>query len=218
MHCNYYQKITGFSSGCTLSSQNVKLSFGSEFVGMVQPTTSYSLDGFFAKKFFILAQKTNKNERPNSAKWKKIDFTSKVTKNAQGFISKSSLQSNNYTITKEIYENSPTYIISDYLDGLPLRSDTNDVRKSKIQFGDEFFFYGNVETDIQSTIYQMRYLINLPIGQFEKTSNSSWNTGKNKYMTEIGLYDDDKNLVAYSKFQSPQIRQGIQQAVVKLDF
>jgi len=37
-------------------------------------------------------------------------------------------------------------------------------------------------------------------------------------MSEIGLYDANKNLLVLSKFQSPQVRQGIQQAVVKLDF
>ena len=37
-------------------------------------------------------------------------------------------------------------------------------------------------------------------------------------MTEIGLYDTDKNLLVLSKFQSPQVRQGLQQVVVKLDF
>jgi hypothetical protein len=37
-------------------------------------------------------------------------------------------------------------------------------------------------------------------------------------MSEIGLYDTNKNLLVLAKFQSPQLRQGIQQAVVKLDF
>ena len=33
-----------------------------------------------------------------------------------------------------------------------------------------------------------------------------------------GLYDDDKDLIVISKLQSPQLRQGIQQFVTKLDF
>jgi hypothetical protein len=37
-------------------------------------------------------------------------------------------------------------------------------------------------------------------------------------MSEVGLYDADKNLMVLAKFQSPQVREGIQQVVVKLDF
>ena len=64
----------------------------------------------------------------------------------------------------------------------------------------------------------MRYLINLPNNQFVKSSNPTWTESYTPYMTEIGLYDTDKNLLVLSKFQSPQVRQGLQQVVVKLDF
>jgi hypothetical protein len=64
----------------------------------------------------------------------------------------------------------------------------------------------------------MRYLINLPNAQFSQSSNPTWVQGVTPYMSEIGLYDANKNLLVLSKFQSPQVRQGIQQAVVKLDF
>jgi hypothetical protein len=37
-------------------------------------------------------------------------------------------------------------------------------------------------------------------------------------VTEIGLYDSNKDLIVISKLQSPELRQGIQQYVVKLDF
>jgi hypothetical protein len=81
-----------------------------------------------------------------------------------------------------------------------------------LNFGDEFYFYGNLETDISATIYEMRYLINL------NTSNPTWTTGTKSYITEIGLYDSNKDLIVISKLQSPELRQGIQQYVVKLDF
>jgi hypothetical protein len=37
-------------------------------------------------------------------------------------------------------------------------------------------------------------------------------------MTEVGLFDDEKDLVVISKFQTPTLRQGTQQIAVKLDF
>ena len=87
-----------------------------------------------------------------------------------------------------------------------------------LNFGDEYFFYGNLETDIQATIYQMKYLINLSRNQFTDTSNPTWTSGTTSYVSEIGLYDVNKDLIVISKLQSPEIRQGIQQYVVKLDF
>jgi hypothetical protein len=87
-----------------------------------------------------------------------------------------------------------------------------------MNFGDEFYFYGNLETDITATIYEMRYLINLGRNQFTNTSNPTWTSGTTSYVTEIGLYNSNKDLIVISKLQSPELRQGIQQYVVKLDF
>jgi hypothetical protein len=88
----------------------------------------------------------------------------------------------------------------------------------QLNFGDEFYFYGNLETDITATIYEMKYLVNLGRNQFTDTSNPTWTKGTKSFYTEIGLYDSNKDLIVISKMQSPELRQGIQQIVVKLDF
>ena len=64
----------------------------------------------------------------------------------------------------------------------------------------------------------MKYLINLNRNQFTNTSNPTWSAGTKPYITEIGLYDQNNDLIVISKLQSPELRQGIQQFVVKLDF
>jgi hypothetical protein len=87
-----------------------------------------------------------------------------------------------------------------------------------LNFGDEYYFYGNFESDIAATIYELKYLVNLPQNQFTNTSNPTWTSGTTSYITEIGLYDSNEDLIVISKLQSPQKRQGIQQFVVKLDF
>lgn len=221
MHCNYYEKIVGPSLECTNSEQDVIVRFGGDFSCLGQPTTSIA-DGFFAINFYILAQKTTTGARPSPDQWRIINFTNQLSTggyiNANGFISPTGMISSTFTITNSNYTNASIYKINDYLPGLPLTTDNATTKASKIQFGDEYFFFGSLETDIEATIYEMRYLINLPGNQFLKPSNPTWTEGVTPYMTEIGLYDDDKNLLVYSKFQSPQIRQGIQQAVVKLDF
>jgi hypothetical protein len=54
--------------------------------------------------------------------------------------------------------------------------------------------------------------------EFQNTSNPTWTKGNKSYITEIALLDDNKDIMVMSKLQSPVLRQGIQQFVVKLDF
>ena len=53
---------------------------------------------------------------------------------------------------------------------------------------------------------------------FQKTSNPGHSQGKPSYITEIGLYNSNKELMIVSKLQSPVLRQGIQQFLIKFDF
>lgn len=69
----------------------------------------------------------------------------------------------------------------------------------------------------------MVYKINLGQSEFLRTSNPTWNTDPTVkpeplHMTEIGLYDSEKDLMIISKLQSPILRQGIQQFSIKFDF
>ena len=64
----------------------------------------------------------------------------------------------------------------------------------------------------------MKFLCNLSQTQFINTSNPSWKSGTPSYITEVGLFDSEKDLVVISKFPSPYPRQGQQQISVNLDF
>jgi hypothetical protein len=88
----------------------------------------------------------------------------------------------------------------------------------KLNFGDEYYFYGGIETDIQATIYEMNYKVNLNFTEFQNTTNPTWTKGTKSYITEIALLDENEDILVMSKLQSPVLRQGIQQYVVKLDF
>ena len=129
-----------------------------------------------------------------------------------GYLTVSGLTGTTFQITPDLYNNGVTYNLANYID-IPQNGEPQI-----LNFGDEYYFYGNLETDISATIYEMRYLINLGRNQFTNTSNPTWTSGTTSYLTEIGLYDDNKDLLVISKLQSPQLRQGIQQFVVKLDF
>jgi hypothetical protein len=166
---------------------------------------------------YILFQKTIGDERPNPSGWLVYDITSELTgSSVNGYITMSGITGTTFQIDAEIYNtlsSSNVYWNLGPVLNLPQLGETE-----KLNFGDEYFFYGNLNTDISATIYEMRYLINLGRNQFTNTSNPTWLSGTTSYVTEIGLYNQNKDLLVISKLQSPEIRQGIQQYVVKLDF
>jgi len=213
MHCNYYSKINGPDPTCQVNEQNVTVTFAGDFKCMTSGATS----GFSASDLYVIAQKTTNGQRPNPANWKRISFGSQIQ--TAGFrtgnvINPLAMTALTFTITDSNYTDAVPYDLSTQII-IPQRTQTSN----RLFFGDETFFYGTIKTDITATIYEMRYLINLPYNQFVNTSNPTYNNNwSTPFMTDIGLYDTDKNLLCLTKFQSPQIREGAQQVVVKLDF
>jgi hypothetical protein len=206
LHCNYYSQVVA-NDTVTANTQNVAVRFAGEFnfLGTNQFT------GYTATSMKIICQLVSGDTRPSPTAWRQIDVTSAMTL-SNGYITQSSLTGTTFQITADDYNNASIYQLQNYLD-IPQNGQSN-----LLNFGDEFYFYGNLETDISATIYEMRYLINLNRNQFTNTSNPTWTTGTKSYITEIGLYDSNKDLIVISKLQSPELRQGIQQYVVKLDF
>ena len=170
--------------------------------------------GFFANTFEIICQKVVGNGRPEPSEWKIIDYTDQLTgTTTNGLLTASGITGNTFVITQDLYNDAPFYDLNDYISLTP-----QGFSGSQLNFGDEYYFYGNLETDIQATIYEMRYKINLSQSEFLTSSNPTWSTNTTPYMTEVGLYDSDKNLMIISKLQSPVLRQGVQQLLVKFDF
>ena len=209
LHCNYYSKIQGPSSGCSLTSQNVTLRFGDEFPFMTQSCSS----GFTANKMSILVQKTIGDINPDPAQWVEIDVTPDLSGTlVGGYLTASGITGTTFTISQNDFTGGTIYDLNNYMD-IPINGETD-----KMNFGDEYFFYGNIDSDIQATIYEMKYAVNLPQEQFTNSSNPTSKTNENKYLTEIGLYNSNNELMILSKLQYPILRQGIQQFLVKFDF
>ena len=79
------------------------------------------------------------------------------------------------------------------------------VNPDKLQFGDERFFYGNIETYIGATIYKTLFDIRINADEFDTTTNPTMPTDNqpNIKVSEIGVYDSDKNLVLIGKLSKP---------------
>ena len=247
LHCNYYQHITISTICGPEESKNVAVRFGGEFGCLVIPgfnpttttttfnpiTTTTTLDphvltttttvcppvcdipnGFWATRFEVLVQKVPTGTRPDPANWKLIDYTNNISASTiNGYITEDALTGTTFVITEDLYNNAPYYNLNNYISLTPLGTTT-----AKLNFGDEYYFYGGLETDIQATIYEMMYKVNLNYVEFQNTSNPTWTPGTKSYITEIALLDSNKNVMVVSKLQSPVLRQGIQQFLVKFDF
>jgi len=208
LHCNYYTEITGPSSGCSTTSQNVTVRFGNEF-----PFLGQGCDGFSATDLIILAQVTDAGVSPDPTLWREINVTNELSSTlVNGQITASGVTGTTFTISLNDYSGATTYNLNDYID-LPLNGETNI-----LNFGDEYYFYGNVVSDIEATIYEMKYAVNLAQEQFTDSSNPTATNASNLYVTEIGLYNSNKDLMILSKLQYPLLRQGIQQFLIKFDF
>jgi hypothetical protein len=217
LHCNYYSTILGPNVNCGVAGQqDVAITFGGGFNCLKQITNNSLVNGYVANKFQIICQIVENGDRPDSNKWRLINFTNQLSATTvNSYITQSGLTGNTFVITKTLYDTSETnkYNLNNFI-SLPSIGQTGQT----LNFGDEYYFYGSLETDIQATIYEMRYKINLGQAEFQHSSNPSWSQGVTPYISEIGLYDDQMNLMIVSKLQSPVLRQGIQQFLVKFDF
>ena len=176
------------------------------------PTCDVPL-GFYGNRFEILAQKVVTGTRPDSTKWRIIDFTPVISGTSiNGYLTQNGITGSTFIISNENYDVAPYYNLNTFI---PLTPNGNV--GAKLNFGDEYYFYGALETDIQATIYEMKYKINLSSSEFQVSTNPSWTQGTTSYVTEIALLDENKDILVMSKLQSPTIRQGIQQYVIKID-
>jgi hypothetical protein len=72
-----------------------------------------------------------------------------------------------------------------------------------LQFGDEIFFFGNLDTYIGACIYRTVFKLLIHANLYIESSNPTWASGYDLYFSEIGLYDDEQELVAITKISRP---------------
>lgn len=215
LHCNYYTSVQGKEADCPPYSSNVLVNFGEEFKFLTsQNQNGLPPIGFIVNKIELIIQKTQTGEKPTPNNWKKIDVTDQINNYLEyNLLSEELLTQTTFQINKVMYENAQNYNLSNYI-AIPGQGSGEE----ELNFGDEYYFYGVVKTDIQATIYVMNYACNLGTTQFTRSSNPTANTSTVPYITEVGLFDTNKDLMVVAKLQSPEKRGGVQQYSIKLDF
>jgi len=172
-------------------------------------SVSYDGYGFYANKFKLLYQiVSDTTTRPNSSSWKVFDYTSNAITTTSG-----------QTIDPKLLENQSPLVTGFLLDSLKYSASTNfnlvsllnmapNNQPSYLQFGDERFFYGNIETYIGATIYKTIFDIRVNSSQFNTTTNPTRSQDPTTNppdikITDVGIYDSTQNLVCIGKLSKP---------------
>jgi hypothetical protein len=252
LHCNYYTPVTNVPNADPV---DLEIEFGNEFPYLKPFNTGGPLStsggtGWQANKMHLLYQVVNPGEDPSPNLWKKVEVTNQIggtnstfrtgaTANVPFSGCQLSSATTKFYLTDYLKKRAQTYQLNDYIT-VPSASTTSGAANltgpETLQFGDEYFFNGLLESDIMATIYEMKYNVNLSSSQFGagtvgkgSSLNPTWEQYYEKnnaypsytYISEIGLFDNKDghpDLMAIAKLQSPIRRDNAQQFVIKIDF
>ena len=208
LSCQEYIKITNNSS----SPKDIAFRMAEiDMLPYMRKIEAVGYDGlgFYATKFKLVYQiVSDASIRPSSGSWKVYDFTSTaITSVAGETIDPTLLENQSYLVTGFLLTTvnnalATTFDITQTLNMAP-NSDA-----SILQFGDERFFYGNLNTYIGATIFKTLFDIRINTAEYVATTNptrskdSTTNPPAIK-VSEVGIYDANKNLVCIGKLSKP---------------
>lgn len=202
IHCNY---INSIQLTDTILNKEVNVFFNDVNDFKFLNTGNTTGTGFTANKIFIIAQMVNNSSgviiKPDSTNWKIFDVTDQIRYRVSGSttpISAIDLASSSFKVSVIDFNTAPTYDL-DYLNYPQLTASGS----TAFSFGTEEYFFGNVSTDIEAIAYTTDLSIILPLNQYNSTTNATWDGTSPVYISEIGIYDSDKNLVAIGKLNNP---------------
>ena len=161
--------------------------------------------GFFADTFKVLSQivSISSQARPLPSNWRVTDFTStNITGNSGETINPKLFENQNpnitgFILTGSLYTGSSIFNLGAELDM------SNASYYDRLTLGDERLFYGNLRTHIGATIYKSLFNINIDGASISSSSNPTFEFGDDRYISEIGILDNNQNLVLVGKLSRP---------------
>jgi len=199
IHCNYINSI--FLNTITNKEINIHFNNISDFKFLCTSGGT----GYSANDIYVLVQLIDNSTyanpaqvKPIAANWKKYKVTNQISGHISGnTLSEIDLTSSVFSVPLYSYNLMESYNLS-YLD-YPSHLSVDD---NKLCFGDEIYFFGNVSSDIEAIAYTTDLPINLSLNEFNSSTNATWDQST-VYISEIGIYDNNKNLVGIAKLNNP---------------
>lgn len=215
IHCNYITSINVETDNFAI--QEIIINFSGGTSGATAPfkylnsnlTGINAGSGFTANKIYALVQSaiTTTNTVPDPSKWKLYDLTPQITTPAP-HVAGTPLSA--FELTNNIFKipigrmngtGFTAYNLS-YLNYAAVSANT-------LSFGDETYFLGNVTSEIHADVFVTDLAITLDLNDFISSTNLTWLEVSPRppvAITEIGIYDANKNLVAIGKLNDPIIK------------
>lgn len=205
VHCNYIKRMVLSSDDPKMEQIVVSFQNIDDFKFLSDDV--YNITGYTANKIYTLIQlvensgfTTIMNVKPDSAKWKKYNITNQITTYSIGdYITPAMLTSQLFKIPLKNYDNFDVYNISDYIN-YPTKQASDD---TDLCFGEEELFFGNITTNIKAIAYTTDVAISLGLNEFNSTTNETWDGNESVVISEVGIYDNENNLVAIGKLNNP---------------
>lgn len=204
IHCNYINTLQLDS----ITNKEVNIFFENEEDFKFLSNTGGT--GITVNNVYVLIQLINNSSytsisdvEPVAANWKKYNVTNQVS----GYTTGGTLTLTGIDLTTTIFKvplylyNNVNLMVSynlEYLNYPAVDADTN-----LLCFGDEEYFIGTVSTDIEAIAYSTDLAIQLPLNQYNSSTNETWDGSTEVYISEVGLYDTDRNLVGIAKLNNP---------------
>lgn len=226
IHCNYIKKISLVTNNPYIEEVSLNFPNIDDFKFLASDIAS--LTGYTANKIHALVQIVDNTPfnsfdevKPDSTAWKQLDITPQVTGYSSGssvFLTAAQLTSVVFKISLLQYNNPAIYLpySLDYLN-YPSSSQVGE-----LAFGASTYFFGNVSTSIKADVYTTDISINLPLNEFNSSTNKTWLADEDEtvYISEVGIYDTNMNLVAIGKLNDPVAKDGTiaRTIVFALDF
>jgi len=206
IHCNYINSLHLDS----ITNKEVNIYFNDindfKFINVSGGT------GYTVHNIYLLVQLIDNSTyenvediKPNSSEWRKYDVTEQIENYVTGqTLSAYNLTSSIFKVPIYLYYNE-TLMPKYTLDYLNYPKVTQSGTTQPLSFGEEQYFFGNVSTEIEAIAYTTDLSINLLTNEYNSTDNETWD-GDKVYITEIALYDDNKNIVAIAKLNNPILK------------
>jgi len=209
IHCNYIKKID--LGGADPYIQEISLNFpdANDFKFLASTysgSTGYTVNEIHALVQIVSNSPFNSYEEvvPSSSGWTQFNMTNQIPNyamisGASFVLTPTNLTSVVFKISLLHYPDDPATLFIPYNLVYINYPSTDD----KLAFGEATYFFGNVATEIKADVYTTDISINLPLNEFNSTTNPTWDGGESVYISEVGIYDSNKNLVAIGKLNDP---------------
>lgn len=208
IHCNYIKKLVLEEGNPYL--QEIAISFNDiHDFQFLNPDINNNTGGYTVHHIYGLVQVVNNSGfttlddvKSDPTKWREYDLTPQIHGHKTGEplygnpLTAEELTQQTFKIPLFDYNTFPIYVLHDYID-YPTFNNGDEMA-----FGDEEFFLGNVSTEIKAIAYTTNISVVLPLNEFNSSTNETWD-GNKVVISEIGIYDENKNLVAIGKLNNP---------------